>query len=133
MRNATRRYPLWLGKIFLLGIVLIFSFITKAGATDYRSTNFIIRDPIITVHSGRSTSSNFQLYSSSGGFVLGQNSSASFIARSGFLYYPVVSSPVLTVTPGDKEVTLSWTSSASVTGLGFTVSGLEYSGCAWST
>ena len=82
-----------------------------AHAVDFTSTNFILRDPVITIEGGRSTSTSFEYFSSSGQTVTGENTSASFIERSGFLYFPVATSPVVTATAGNGQVSLTWTAS----------------------
>jgi hypothetical protein len=65
-------------------------------ATDYTSTNFILRDPVITSGGGRATSTSFELISSLRQTIIGENTSTSFIYKAGFLYFPV---PVAAVTP----------------------------------
>lgn len=70
-----------------------------AGATDYSSTNFIVRDPVITIGGGNATSSSFQLISSFGQTIIGENTSSNFIQRAGFLYFPAPVSPTPTPSP----------------------------------
>ncbi len=88
-------------KYFIIGILLLvflypnFSFLR---ADDYSSSNFILRDPVITIEGGRSTSTNFEYFSSSGQTITGENTSTNFIHRAGFLYFPSASSPVASVT-----------------------------------
>jgi len=60
-------------------------------ATDFSSTNFILRDPVITIEGGRSTSTSFEFFSSTGQTIIGENTSAGFIHRAGFLYFEEVS------------------------------------------
>lgn len=69
----------------------------------------------------RSTSTAFELFSSLDSQPIGENSFGAFISRSGFIYFPVVSSPVVSATAGDSQVSLSW--SAAVGALGWVVSG----------
>jgi hypothetical protein len=110
---------------FLLAIIVASCVgVSRVDATDYASANFIVRDPVIGGVGGVGSSSSFELFSS-GDFVFsGRSSSASFLGRYGFLYFPYVTQPVLSATAGNAEVDLSWT--ASDAGLGFDVSGYEY-------
>ena len=96
---------------------------TGMAATDYTSDSFILRDPVITVEGGRATSTSFEYFSSTGQLDTGESSSASFTQRAGFLYFPVVTSPVVTAVAGDGKVTLTW--SAATAALGYTVSGYQ--------
>src|SRR3989344_1205431 len=112
----------------LLSAVVILAsclFASMARATDYTSLNFILRDPMMS--SGGSvyaTSASFQYVSSTAQrSAIGQGTSASFGENEGFLYYPFVSTPVATATPGDAEADLAWTAATSA--LGFTVTSYE--------
>lgn len=67
----------------------VFGFL--AHAVDFSSTNFILRDPVITIEGGRSTSASFEFFSSTGQTIIGENTSAGFIHRAGFLYFEEVS------------------------------------------
>ena len=67
-------------------------------ATDYSSTNFILRDPVITIGGGRATSTSFELFSSVGQTIIGENTSLNFIQRAGFLYFAALAADV-TPTP----------------------------------
>lgn len=79
--------------------MFFFLHLSAARATDYTNTNFIVRDPVITIEGGRSTTADFQYFSSSGQTDIGQSSSTDFIHRAGFLYFPAASSPSPTPTP----------------------------------
>jgi len=68
-------------------------------ADDYSSASFIVRDPVITIEGGKSSSASFEYISSSGQVVTGENTSTTFISRAGFLYFPDPSSSS-TPTPG---------------------------------
>ncbi|MEK7464461.1 MAG: dockerin type I domain-containing protein [Patescibacteria group bacterium] len=90
-------------------IILFFSVTTRVGATDFTSQNFMIKDPVINVGAGFSTSSGFQLFSSLGQEAIGFSSGQDFILQSGFLYFStpisvVVSTsvPPVIVYAGDK-------------------------------
>lgn len=96
-----------------------------AHATDYTSSSFILRDPVVSVGGGRATSSHFQLISNLGGTVLGESTSTSntFTHRAGFLYFPLVNPNAVVATVGDAQVGLSWT--VPRTFLGIVVGGYE--------
>src|SRR3989338_6417859 len=101
---------------FVILFVFFSVFAPLAQATDYTSTNFILRDPVITVEGGYASSTNFQFFSSSGQTVIGENTSTSFTQRAGFLYFPTATTSVLAATAGNGQVSLSWT--AAVGSLG---------------
>ncbi|MCH7828250.1 hypothetical protein IH982_00030 [Patescibacteria group bacterium] len=90
--------------IFISGGV--FGFL--AHAVDFSSTNFILRDPVITVEGGRSTSASFEFLSSTGQPIIGESTSAGFIHRAGFLYFEEVSvalpPPLATLSPQGPSV-----------------------------
>jgi hypothetical protein len=100
----------------LVFIILICASIPVARATDYSSTDFIVRDPVISTSGGYASSSSFQTYVSEGQTIIGENSSLSFIQRAGFLYFAVATAPVVTPTAGDVSVTLNWTASTAYLG-----------------
>ena len=116
-----------------MGLVFgLFAFFIRA--EDYSGSNFIILDPLISGEGGRSSSPGFELFDTSYQILTGESTSSSFIQRAGFLYYPIASSPAVSATPGDGQVSLSWTSStgtwANVTAYDIgtsTVSGGPYS------
>lgn len=75
--------------VIIGGVTLsFFATILVVQATDYSSTNFTIRDPVINIGGNRATSTGFDIYSSLGQAAIGQSTSTDFILRSGFLYYP---------------------------------------------
>jgi len=117
--NKKRWIRLCAGLISLIGAL----FPLALGAQDYTSTHFIVRDPIITIEGGRSTSQTFQYFSSTGQTVVGENTSSTFKQRSGFLYFPIVSTPVVSATAGNAQVALSWT--AATADLGWSVGGYQ--------
>ncbi len=85
----------------------------QALADDYTSTNFILRDPVIVDQAGFSTSNNFQYFSSNGQTSPGESTSSNFTYRSGFLYFPTASSPAISATAGDGQVSLTWTAATA--------------------
>ncbi|MBM3206511.1 MAG: hypothetical protein FJZ43_02730 [Candidatus Staskawiczbacteria bacterium] len=74
-------------------VILFFTgfFLPLVNAVDYSSTNFILRNPAITIAGGRSTATSFEFYSASGQNSPGQSSSSNFIYQSGILYYGNIS------------------------------------------
>lgn len=95
---------------FILSALFILS-ASFAQAEDLTSTNFILRDPVITVSGGRSTATSFEFFSSSGQTAPGESTSTNFIYRAGFLYFPTANSPVISATAGNGQISLSWTAS----------------------
>ena len=73
---------------------MLYPNISSLRADDYSSSSFIVRDPVITIEGGRSTSGSFEYFSSSGQVITGENTSASFISRAGFLYFPAETAAV---------------------------------------
>lgn len=96
--------------------------VKTALAEDYTSGNFIIKDPVLNAGT-YGTSASFQLFGSLGELSLGTTSAATFSTLSGFLGYPLVTTPAISATAGDGQVSLSWTVSEGF--LGFTVSGYQ--------
>jgi hypothetical protein len=72
---------------FLILSFLLVSFPLFITAEDLTSTSFIIDDPIIGTGGGYGTSTNFQLISAGHTLLSGYATSASFIAKYGFLYF----------------------------------------------
>ncbi len=92
-------------------------------AIDLTSSSFIVRDPVILSGSGYSASSSFRYFGSLGQTVIGASASGGFIERSGFLYFSIVNSPVLSGTSASGQANLTWTASSA--GLGYNVSAYE--------
>lgn len=103
--------------------VFLFSPHGALNATEYTSTNFVLKDSVIGAIGGSGNSSSFNMFSSGEFIVTGRSSATSFLGRFGFLYFPFVTSSTLSGTPGDAVANLTW--GASTSGLGFTVSGYE--------
>lgn len=111
-------------KYRIFSLIVVFSIIILASATyadDYTSTNFITRDPLMTSGGSFSSSTNFQLFGAVSQISIGTSTSASFGVNAGFLYFPTVTTPVVSATAGNGQVALSWTVSAGY--LGWNVSG----------
>lgn len=91
-----------------------------AYSEEYTATNYKVLDPVMNSGSyGAST--NFKLFGVISQISTGTSTSATFGDNAGFLYYPTVSSPAVSVTPGDGQVALSWTASQAY--VGWTVTG----------
>ena len=95
----------------LIVLIILASVLSSwVSAEEFSSTNFILRDPVITPASGFSSSANFQYFSNTGQTATGEATSpTSYIVYSGFLYFATSTSPVLSATAGDSQVSLSWT------------------------
>lgn len=96
---------------------------TLAYATDYTSTSFTVKDPVL-FPAAYSTSSGYILISTVGQPSIGTSTTGIGSVRelrSGFLYFPFVTRPVVSAVPGSAQVALSWSASTGV--LGWTVSG----------
>ena len=101
---------------FVLLFVFFSVFAPLAQATDFTSTNFILRDPVVTIEGGYSSSTNFQFFSSTGQNAIGETTSTSFTQRSGFLYFPTATTPAIAATAGNGEVSLSWSAATGSLG-----------------
>lgn len=104
-----------------------------AQATDYSSTNFIIRDPVISTGGVKATSTTFQVFSSLGQTAIGQSTSTDFTIRSGFLYYPEPETSSSGGTAGGGHVIQLYYSPATVTSgrLISEIQGITFSGKAY--
>lgn len=85
------------GAAFYLRAVLVLALILFSSplvsAQDFTSPGFILRDPVVTVEGGRSTSPSFEYFSATGQTITGENTSAGFIHRAGFLYFSAEAPP----------------------------------------
>ncbi len=100
----------------LLGVNFVF-------ADEFTSVNYKVMNPVIST--GRfSSSAGFRLFGAIGQIGVGLSNSTDATLKTlkgGFLYFPAVSTPVVTATAGDTKVSLSWTAATGY--LGWTVSG----------
>jgi len=85
-------------------------------AQTYSSADFNVVGPVIQ-SGGYSTSPHFGLQSVIGGIAPGQSSSVDFGNNAGFLYYPYISTPIVSTTAGDSQVSLSWSAASGYLGL----------------
>src|SRR5258708_24700981 len=102
--------------IIILGIALA-SFVAVPNfilplpifATDYSSSNFTVKDPLLDAGGKSSSSSSFSSGQSLFQNATGKSSSSSFQLWSGFQYFFKISANTLSATAGDGQVSLSWT------------------------
>lgn len=71
----------------LLGAAVFFPAFS-AHATDFSSTSFTVKDPVIEPGAGSSASTSFQNIGTIGQPAIGISNSTSFILQAGFLYFP---------------------------------------------
>ena len=103
-------------------LVFLTSFVaTVVLAQEFNSASFVNSDPVVSLNGEKSTSASFQLVGGSGQIIIGESSSTAFTSHAGFFYFPQVTTPILSATAGDSQVSLSWTS--AVGSLGFNISG----------
>ena len=105
------------GSLFVFGGMVLAGF-SLASAEDFSSTNFTVQNPEI-ISGGYATSTSFTLQSVIGGVAIGTSTSSTFGDNAGFLFYPFVTTPVVSATAGDGQVALSWTAASA--GVGWTV------------
>jgi hypothetical protein len=109
-------------KLFALFSLIVFWFAKAVLATDYSSTNFKVVDPSLNA-GGAVSGTSFGLGQSFSQAAIGKSFSSSFQLLSGFQYYYKATPNVLSLTPGNAQISLSWT--VPQTYLGITVSGYE--------
>jgi hypothetical protein len=96
--------------LLLISTPFIFGVVFFVASADFTSTSFQLENPINILQGGEATSSSFQYFSTTGQLTNGQSASTNFAENAGFLYFPTASSPVVSATPGNAQVVLSWTS-----------------------
>ncbi|OJI09354.1 MAG: hypothetical protein COV08_01335 [Candidatus Vogelbacteria bacterium CG10_big_fil_rev_8_21_14_0_10_49_38] len=106
-------------KLFLTLALMSLSLTGGVGAQTASSTSFQLEQGTLAP-SGSSTSSSFRLDGVISQMSIGQSSAAGFKVNAGALYFPLMSSPVVSATAGDGQVALTWTPAEGV--LGWTVS-----------
>lgn len=100
--------------IFLLCGVL--SGALFAHAEEYTSSSYRVLDPVM-FSSGYGTSSSFGLWGSVSQPATATSTSAGYEVRSGFLYFPFVTTPVLTASlVGTNTAVVTWTSAQAYLG-----------------
>ena len=93
----------------VLGLVVF-----SSAKADFTSPSFDLENPSNIISGGDSSSTHFQYSSTTSQVTQGTSSSASFSENAGFLYFPTATSPVVTATPGDTQVALSWTPAVGI-------------------
>lgn len=83
--------------VILISGFIIAPFILRA--TEFSSTNFKVLDPVIQPGAGFSTSTNFQLRNLLGQPAIGISTATSFSVKSGFLYFPELTTLVVATSP----------------------------------
>lgn len=110
--------------ILLIGfLIAALTPIYMTRASDQTSASFIIRDLNLGTGGGYGTSGSFKMYSGGDLTSTGEASSASFLSRLGFFYYPYLSEGVLNATLNSSDIDLTW--ATTTTALGLNVSGYE--------
>ncbi len=112
-RQQYIRTPFGTIAVLLFFLFFLFSARLSFSADNLSSPSFQVENPTTVGEGGKSTSSSFQLLSSLGEFVIGESSSGSFTGHLGFLYFPIATSPSVSATAGNAQVSLSWTSSSA--------------------
>jgi len=107
---------------FFLTLSLFLLLALPVSAQDVSSTNFSITTPNLFL-GAYATSTTYGLTGVLTQPALGTSTATSFGNNPGFLFYPFVSSPVVSATPGNAQVTLNWTASSA--GLGWSVGAYE--------
>ncbi|MEI6304858.1 MAG: dockerin type I repeat-containing protein [Candidatus Taylorbacteria bacterium] len=103
----------------LLTVALVLP-ILIVNATDPGSASYKVIDS--SFNSVREmTSASFGLTGSMSQIAIGSSTATTFMLNSGFLYFPKVTTPVVTASAGDAKVDLSWTASEGF--LGFNIGG----------
>src|SRR5690348_15630272 len=99
--------------LLILGSVL---FVTPViHAQQFSATDFTVSNPVI-FPGGFATSSSFSLTGVISQFAIGTSTSLTKNLFGGFLYFPFVSTPIISATPGDTQVSLTWTSADASVG-----------------
>ncbi|MFH1455272.1 MAG: hypothetical protein ABIF22_03065 [bacterium] len=104
-----------------LTALVFFCFLNVSFSQEYNSSNFKVLDPVVTGGGGYSSSADYKLDSSISQIGIGTSSAADFKINAGFLYFPYITTPIVSATAGDTQATLSWTVASGV--LGWTASG----------
>lgn len=105
--------------ILIFGMIPVFSFAEVSKGASLSSDSFRILDSQHSIFGGTASSSSqsFILTTTIGDFAIGSSSITNFGLRSGFLYFPEVTAPVLnTATAGNGQVALSWTAATAYQG-----------------
>ncbi|MFA6095620.1 MAG: hypothetical protein WC767_02145, partial [Candidatus Paceibacterota bacterium] len=94
-----------------------------ASAQEFTSASFKVTGPVIGGPGGYSTSTSFGLSNILSELAIGSSTAASFDLFGGFLYFPYVSTPIVSATAGNAQAALTWT--AADASVGWAVSAYE--------
>jgi hypothetical protein len=75
-----------------------------ARAQEVSSTNYKVSTPEFFEAGMYATSSNYQLYGLMSQPAIGTSTATSFGLNPGFLFFPFVTTPIVTATPGNAQV-----------------------------
>ena len=109
--------------LVLVSLALNAVFINPIFAQEFNATGYKILDPVIQPGGfSTTTSGDYQLNGVITQISVGTSTvTSTYNLSSGFLYFPAVTTPVVTATAGDASAALSWTAASGY--LGWTVSG----------
>ena len=109
--------------LFILALAILY-LPNPSDATDYSSSNFTVKDPVIDSGQSSSSSTSYGLGQSVSQTAIGRSTSTSFELWSGFQYYFLATQNTLTATVvADDQIDLSWT--VPSTFLGINITGYE--------
>ncbi|MDO8493137.1 MAG: hypothetical protein Q7S19_01160 [bacterium] len=97
-------------------IAIFFFAVISVHADEFTSASFISSHPVLAP-AAFSSSGSFRLLSTISQVAIGTSTATSFGLNTGFLYFPFVTSPVLSATAGVEKVDLTWTGSDGFLGL----------------
>ncbi len=108
-------YPLVLRITIALVVGALYLAPQSIRAQEYSSTSFRVSNPVMAPGIYASSSS-FQILSSLTQLAAGTSSASTFRLFGGFLYFPYVTTPIVSATAGNAQVSLSWTSADASVG-----------------
>ena len=97
--------------------VLLFA-LRIVNSQEFTSSNYKVLGPVMNA-GGYGSSANFKLFGVVSQIAVGTSTSSTFGNNAGFLYFPFVTTPVVSATAGNAKVDLSWTSASA--GVGWSV------------
>ena len=118
--KKVEKQPIFFVAVCLALLYGLFLFLNITRAADFISTNFILRDPVISASAGRSTTLTYEFFSNVGQLNSSISTSTNFSIFGGFLYFPNITTPTLTATAGNAQASLAWTEATSTFGYSVT-------------
>ncbi|MCX6701743.1 MAG: Ig-like domain-containing protein [Candidatus Zambryskibacteria bacterium] len=116
-KNLQKRF------LFFCLVLIIYTLFFGAGhiySQEFTSPSYKVLDPVMNA-GGYGASASFKLFGVISQMAIGTSTSSSFGTNAGFLYFPFTSSPTVSATAGDAQVSLSWSTPTGL--LGWTPSG----------